>query len=218
MKRIIIAALVVTLIFSFAGITAFAKETQTGTVTASALNVRSQPNTESDVLGLLPYGSSVELHEQVGSWYKINFMDQIAYIFGDYVAISEKKAQEQIDASVTALIETAKLYIGTPYVYGGSTPSGFDCSGFVQYVYGKIGVTLPRTSYTQATVGMKVSKQDLKVGDIVCFGSANYINHVGIYVGDGMYIHSPRTGYTVCISSIERGYSSPFMYGRRILY
>ncbi len=217
MKRIKIAALFMTFVISFAGITAYAKDSQTGTVTASALNVRSQPSTDSQVLGLLPYGSSVELHEQIGSWYKINFMDQVAYIFGDYVAISEKKAQEQIEADISTLIETAKLYIGTPYVYGGSTPSGFDCSGFVKYVYEKIGVTLPRTSYAQATVGTYVSKQDLKPGDIVCFGSKNYINHVGIYVGDGMYIHSPRSGYTVCIVSLDGGYSSPFMYGRRIL-
>ena len=180
MKRIKIAALVMTFIISFAGITAYAKDSQTGTVTASALNVRSQPNTDSDVLGLLPYGSSVELHEQVGSWYKISFMDQVAYIFGDYVAVSEKKSQEQIEATRTQIIETAKLYIGTPYVYGGSTPSGFDCSGFVKYVYEKSGITLPRTSSSQATVGTYVSRENLQPGDIVCFGSSSYINHVGI--------------------------------------
>ncbi len=218
MKRIKIAALIMTFIISFAGITAYAKDSKTGTVTASALNVRSQPTTDSQVLGLLPYGSSVELHEQVGSWYKIDFMDQVAYIFGDYISISEKKAQEQIEEDITTIIETAKLYIGTPYLYGGSTPAGFDCSGFVKYIYESIGVTLPRTSNSQASVGTYVSREDLKTGDIVCFGSSSYINHVGIYVGDGKFIHSPRSGYTVCIANVDRGgYSSPFMYGRRIL-
>ena len=112
MKKFTIAALTMTFVVSFSGITAYAKE---GTVTASALNVRSQPTTDSSVLGLLPYGSSIELHEQVGSWYKIDFMDQVAYIFGDYVDVSEKDAQEQqqeqTESMAAKLIENAKKYI-----------------------------------------------------------------------------------------------------------
>lgn len=208
--------------------TSASADNNVGTVTADALNVRTQPTTESASLGLLPYGSSVALYEQVGSWYKIDFMDQVGYIFGDYVKIKEEKeAQEQAtaqeaaaaarDAQINSLIDTAKSYIGTPYVYGGSTPSGFDCSGFVKYVYGQIGISLSRTSYTQANEGTYVAYEDLMPGDIVCFGSGS-ISHVGIYVGDGQFIHSPRTGYSVCIAPLSGGsYNGRFRFARRII-
>lgn len=212
--------------------TSASADNNVGTVTADALNVRTQPTTESASLGLLPYGSSVALYEQVGSWYKIDFMDQVGYIFGDYVKIKEEKEaleqakQEQAaqeaaaaarDAQINSLIDTAKSYIGTPYVYGGSTPSGFDCSGFVKYVYGQIGISLSRTSYTQANEGTYVAYEDLMPGDIVCFGSGS-ISHVGIYVGDGQFIHSPRTGYSVCIAPLSGGsYNGRFRFARRII-
>ena len=212
--------------------TSASADNNVGTVTADALNVRTQPTTESASLGLLPYGSSVALYEQVGSWYKIDFMDQVGYIFGDYVKIKEEKeAQEQAkqeqaaqeaaaaarDAQINSLIDTAKSYIGTPYVYGGSTPSGFDCSGFVKYVYGQIGISLSRTSYTQANEGTYVAYEDLMPGDIVCFGSGS-ISHVGIYVGDGQVIHTPRTGYSVCIAPLSGGsYNGRFRFARRII-
>lgn len=212
--------------------TSASADNNVGTVTADALNVRTQPTTESASLGLLPYGSSVALYEQVGSWYKIDFMDQVGYIFGDYIKIKEEKeAQEQAkqeqaaqeaaaaarDAQINSLIDTAKSYIGTPYVYGGSTPSGFDCSGFVKYVYGQIGISLSRTSYTQANEGTYVAYEDLMPGDIVCFGSGS-ISHVGIYVGDGQFIHSPRTGYSVCIAPLSGGsYNGRFRFARRII-
>ena len=212
--------------------TSASADNNVGTVTADALNVRTQPTTESASLGLLPYGSSVALYEQVGSWYKIDFMDQVGYIFGDYVKIKEEKeAQEQAkqeqaaqeaaaaarDAQINSLIDTAKSYIGTPYVYGGSTPSGFDCSGFVKYVYGQIGISLSRTSYTQANEGTYVAYEDLMPGDIVCFGSGS-ISHVGIYVGDGQFIQSPRTGYSVCIAPLSGGsYNGRFRFARRII-
>lgn len=212
--------------------TSVSADNKTGTITADALNVRTQPTTESASLGLLPYGSSVALAEQVGSWYKIDFMDQVGYIFGDYVKIKEEKEAEEKslreqaaqeaaklerDALVEKLIDTAKSYIGTPYVYGGTTPSGFDCSGFVKYVYGQIGISLSRTSYTQANEGTYVSYENLLPGDIVCFGSGS-ISHVGIYIGDGQFIHSPRTGYSVCIAPLSGGsYNGSFRFARRII-
>lgn len=218
MRKAIAKTVVSTLLFASISLTAFAAPT-TGTVTADALNVRTQPTTQSASLGLLPYGSSVELADQVGSWYKISFMDQVGYIFGDYVKVSEySETQETKENKANKLIDIAKQYIGTPYVYGGTTPSGFDCSGFVKYVYSQMGITLPRTSYSQCNVGTYINKENLQAGDIVCFGNSDRsINHVGIYIGNNQFIHSPRSGYTLCISDLSGSYSRRLRYARRVL-
>lgn len=218
MRKTIATTLITAFVIAAQAMPAYATP-DNGTITADALNVRTEPTTESASLGLLPYGASVELCEQVGSWYKIEFKDQVGYIFGDYVRLNSTSPASGNATSDkrNQLIETAKQYIGTPYVYGGSSPAGFDCSGFVKYVYDKMGIALPRTSYEQAATGTKISLEELQPGDIVCFGYSS-INHVGIYVGDGQYIHSPRTGYTVCIAPMsERIDNGNFCYGRRII-
>lgn len=116
-------------------------------------------------------------------------------------------------ASGQAVLNYAYKFLGTPYVWGGSTPSGFDCSGFTSYVYRNFGVSLPRVSRSQATVGTKVSYSDLQAGDLVFFGSGS-ISHVGIYIGGGNMIHSPRPGKSVEISTMK--YHN-FITARRIL-
>ena len=216
MKRIKIASLLLTFVICFTSISALATNDKHGMVTASALNVRSAPNTNSQVLGLLPYGSNLDLIEKINSWYKIAYNNQMAYVCADYIQICEKVTEEQLTSKKAQILETAKKHIGAPYVYGGSSPSGFDCSGFVMYVFSQHGITLPRTSYEQATVGTYVSRENLQPGDIVCFGTSS-IGHVGIYVGDGKYIHSPRSGYTVCIDDVDNRTYNKFAYGRRIL-
>ncbi len=95
----------------------------------------------------------------------------------------------------------AKKYLGVPYVWAGASPSGFDCSGFTMYVYKKVGVSLPHSSRAQINCGARVSRNNLQPGDLVFFGSP--IHHVGIYVGGGMFIHAPRTGDVVKISSLS---------------
>lgn len=100
------------------------------------------------------------------------------------------------------VIQYAAKFIGTPYVWGGSTPSGFDCSGFTMYVYAHFGIRLPHSSKAQAGYGTAVSRADLQPGDLVFFGSP--IHHVGIYVGNGYYIHAPRTGESVKIAPMTR--------------
>ena len=114
-----------------------------------------------------------------------------------------------------AILIAADTYLGVPYVWGGTTPKGFDCSGFVQYVYSKCGISLSRTTYTQCVEGTYVSKESLQPGDLVFFGSAAAPNHVGIYVGNNTYIHAPRTGDVVKYASLE--YRKDFCYGRRII-
>ena len=118
-----------------------------------------------------------------------------------------------------AIIECAKQYLGTPYIWGGTSPTGFDCSGFVQYVYGQNGYTLTRTTYTQwDSDGTYVSKEDLVPGDLVYFGKNGSPTHVGLYIGDGNMIHSPQTGDVVKYTSIDSDYyASRFLGGKRII-
>ncbi len=105
------------------------------------------------------------------------------------------------------VISIAKQYIGTPYVYGGSSPAGFDCSGFVQYVFAKAGKSLPRVTTAQQAATTPVSNP--QPGDLVFFGSPSW--HVGIYLGNGMMIDSPRTGSSISIRPVFSGVSG---YGR----
>ncbi|NMC26626.1 MAG: peptidoglycan endopeptidase, partial [Syntrophomonadaceae bacterium] len=118
------------------------------------------------------------------------------------------------------IIEKAANYLGTPYVYGGSSPSGFDCSGFTQYIYKQLGISLYRTAASQYGHGVQVSKSQLIAGDLVffkCGGST--INHVGIYCGNGQFIHSssPSSG-GVIYSSLNSGYyANTYVGARRIV-
>ena len=99
------------------------------------------------------------------------------------------------------VVGIAMQYLGIPYVWGGSTPAGFDCSGFVAYVYAQVGVSLPHHAASMYGYGTPVSQSDLQPGDLVFFSG---LGHVGIYIGGGQYIHSPHTGDVVKISSVYR--------------
>lgn len=213
MKKHIATALIASIVIAALAMPAVAAP---GIITADALNIRTAPSTSSASIGLLYNGTTIDLGEKVGSWYKITYKNSPAYIHANYVTEGMASAQT-MSADAAQIIEIAKKYIGTPYVYGGSSPSGFDCSGFVKYVFAQAGISLPRTADVQAKEGIYVSYENLQPGDLVCFGSSS-INHIGIYVGNGQYIHSPRTGYTVCIASLtERYKSGSFRFGRRIL-
>jgi peptidoglycan DL-endopeptidase CwlO len=111
------------------------------------------------------------------------------------------------------VVGIAMHYLGTPYVWGGASPAGFDCSGFVMYVYAQVGVSLPHSSYAQYGAGSPVSRGDLQPGDLVFFDG---LGHVGIYVGGGSFIHAPHTGDVVKISSMTGWYASTFVGGRRL--
>jgi peptidoglycan DL-endopeptidase CwlO len=112
------------------------------------------------------------------------------------------------------VVGIAMQYLGTPYVWGGSSPGGFDCSGFVMYVFSQIGVSLPHNAAAQFGYGTPVSREQLEPGDIVFFDG---LGHNGIYIGGGQFIHSPHTGDVVKISSLSEGwYSSGFVGARRL--
>lgn len=118
-----------------------------------------------------------------------------------------------------SVLSKAAQYLHTPYVWGGTSPRGFDCSGFVQYVFRQYGYNLPRTAADQAAAGKKVSKKDLKPGDLVYFASGGSIDHIGIYVGNGKFIHSssPRSGGVIYTSLSESYYAARYAGATRIL-
>jgi len=106
-------------------------------------------------------------------------------------------------------------YLGTPYVWGGASPGGFDCSGLVVFAYSQLGISLPHYTGALWNVGTPVSSDQLEPGDLVFFYG---LGHVGIYIGGGQFIHAPHTGDVVKISSLsDGGYASSYDGARRIL-
>jgi cell wall-associated NlpC family hydrolase len=116
-------------------------------------------------------------------------------------------------AKYGGVVGIAMQYLGIPYVYGGSSPSGFDCSGFIMYVFSQVGVSLPHNAAAQYGYGTPVDRSQLQPGDLVFF---NGLGHAGIYVGGGSFIHSPHTGDVVKISSMSGWYSSTYVGARRL--
>ena len=116
------------------------------------------------------------------------------------------------------LLRKARSAIGTPYVPGGMSPGGFDCSGFVCWAYKSVGVNLPRTAREQSVVGKRINNvEDMQVGDIVAFRHPRRGYHTGIYVGDGKFIHSPHRRTTVRINSLDDPYfKGTFLGARRV--
>lgn len=126
----------------------------------------------------------------------------------------------QADGRVEGLLKRALTLIGTPYRWGGSSPdAGFDCSGLVGYVFRTaLGIDLPRVSRDMAQNGERVERAALTAGDLVFFGRrGNRIDHVGIYLGEGRFVHAPRTGKDVMVSELDSGYwATRFKSARRV--
>ena len=185
-----------------------------GQVTEGPLNIRSGPSTSNAVVGSLSSGSVVELQETLDGWYQIDE----GYISADYVV--------QVDASAASsgtgsqISQYALQYVGSPYVYGGSSPSGFDCSGFTTYVMKHFGYSINRTASGQMDNGVSVSKGQLQPGDLVFFNNGNSskrATHVGIYIGGGEFVHASTSTTGVIISDLNSSYYSRTYVGARRL-
>ena len=121
------------------------------------------------------------------------------------VASRPNRGNTTVSATGNSIVDYAYQFLGTPYVWAGTSPSGFDCSGFTQYVFrNAAGVSLPRTTYEQINVGTPVAYSDLQPGDLVF----PHTGHVGIYVGNGQMIHAPSTGDVIKVSSVYKFYTA----------
>ena len=132
---------------------------------------------------------------------------------------AKKSESKKNDADTDELLSSAMGFLGVAYRFGGTTTAGFDCSGFIQYVFKKTyAVNLPRTSSVQATVGTHVDRAHLQKGDLVFFNTrGNNISHVGMYVGNNRFIHAPRTGKRIEITDLSNKYwNSKYVTARRI--
>ena len=130
---------------------------------------------------------------------------------------SNSGSSSSSSGSVTGqkIVDTAKKYLGVPYVYGGTSPSGFDCSGLVYYVLKSHGITVSRSSAAMYKCGKPISKSEIQPGDLVFFQNTYTagISHVGIYVGNGQFIHSPNRGKAVCFADLYSDYYTDHYYG-----
>lgn len=188
----------------------------TAVVKADALYLRAKATTNSTALDMAYRNDSVSLLAQEGVWYKVSYNGQEGYMHGDYLGIGESATINTVGQKI---VDCAMQYLGVPYVWGGSSPSGFDCSGLVQYVARSCGYSIGRTVSQQWPYGTEVSKENLRPGDIVFFTNTytSGFSHVGIYVGDGNFIHAPSSGSVVKITSLESSYYASHYYGARRL-
>ena len=216
-----------------------------GKVNANKVNVRSGPSTSYSSLARANQGEQAYIIGFNNQWYKVIYNIHIGYIRSDYLNLTEipyenadsKKAplffkdgqSTGVTPSASALkdeanpasqiIANAKKHLGTPYVWGGTTPKGFDCSGLVQYVFKQSGIHLPRTTAEQVKVGTYVAKSSLRPGDLV-FLQNTYrqgVSHVGIYIGDGQMIHASSSKGVVISNLSSSYYEKHYHSARRIL-
>jgi cell wall-associated NlpC family hydrolase len=191
----------------------------TGTVLANVLNIRSGPATTFTILSKIPLGGQTHVLGETNGWYQVQLSDgRIGYASKLYMKLETPTKEQNVDL----VIAVAQSLIGTPYVWGGNSfqNGGFDCSGFTQYVFKQAGYTLNRVSVDQATQGTTVDRNSLQPGDLLFFSLAgdNRISHVGIYIGNGKMIHSPKTGDFVKTTDITTSFwQTRLMLAKRII-
>lgn len=198
-----------------------------GVVTVSdSLNVRTGPGVAYPRIDGLFGGTVVELTGQENGWYAISYgQGKTGWVSGDYIRLGteagESEAPEET-AIQEQLVAYAKRFLGVPYVWAGNGPDCFDCSGFTKYVYAHFGYDIYRTASTQLqNDGRAVSRDQLRPGDLVFFknpGETKACSHVGIYIGNGQFIHASSGAGQVTISDLTRGwYYEKYVGAKRII-
>lgn len=179
-------------------------------------HLKATPEEEGTALSTIPKNATVELIDINSDWVLVSYKDQIGYIKNANVSFSDGAVSEA-ELLTQQIVDFAKSYLGNPYVYGGTNLSvGTDCSGFTYAVFRNFGINLGRSSRDQYLNGVSVSKDQLIAGDLVFFnGGTSTINHVGLYIGDGKYIHASTSTTGVIISDLSSAYSKNTYHGAR---
>lgn len=196
-----------------------------GIMIGDYVRMRSAPSTTGTVLGYYNAGAQFTITGVSGNWVKVCTEAGLeGYIHSDYICCLSSGSQLPVGSSVSGsgsdIVETAKQYLGTGYAWGGMSTSGFDCSGFVNYVYKLYGYSMYRVAQDiYSNNGTSVAKEDLQQGDLVFFGySGSSITHVGMYIGDGQFIHSSSSAGKVVITDLSENYYTRMYVGaKRIL-
>ena len=198
----------------------------------STLNVRSGPGTSYDKVATLSDNAVVTIVGIDNGWYKIKTSSgTVGYVSSEYMVTCKDSAGSRGDGTTAVattsnssmgqeVVAYAKQFMGVPYVYGGNGPNSFDCSGFTSYIYRHFGYRLNRTASTQLSNGTAVSKSELQPGDLVFFryNTSYPASHVGIYIGNGQFIHASTNKYQVQIDQLNTGhYANVYIAARRIL-
>ena len=190
-----------------------AGEAHSAYITGGTINVRTGPGTEYERVALVSTGKKINVLGEENGWFRVSFGSTTGYVLGDYVTDEEPPAS----SVATQIAAEAAQYLGVPYVYGGASPSGFDCSGFTSWLYKQHGYSLPRSASAQyGNYGRKVSRSELQPGDLVFFsspGSGGRINHVALYVGGGDIIHARYSVGKVYRNNLSENYYSTYYVG-----
>ena len=190
------------------------------TIKGSDVRMRAEANTHSGVLGIYHDGDEVAVLGVEGQWLHVCDANGVTgYIRSDLLRYGEGAAVSPATANDLGqqIVTTAKQYLGTDYVWGGMSEAGFDCSGFVNYVYKLYGYSMYRVAQDMYTNnGTAVSKDQLQPGDMVLFGySAWNITHVGMYIGDGQFIHASSSADEVVITDLSQNYYTRMYVGAK---
>ena len=194
-----------------------AAEPRYGKVTTASLNIRSGAGTDYDKVGSLKAGKIVTILSEADGWYQI----ESGYVSADYVTIVDADEATRSNKG-QEIADYALQFVGYRYVYGGSSPKGFDCSGFTSYVYRQFGYSINRSASDQLDNGTSVSMSELQPGDLVMFKKSGTgskrASHVGIYIGGGQFVHASTSKVGVIVSNMSDAYyTSGFVGGRRII-
>ena len=191
-----------------------------GYIKGNNVRFRSAPDASSEILSELFYGNAVTIVGTAGDWTAIVYDGQSGFVFSQYVTTG---VYQNVSVGGTAsgreIADYALQFVGTPYQWGGKDPStGFDCSGFMYYVYRHFGYTLNRVASEQALNGRHVETSDLQPGDLLCFYSGgSYIGHVGMYIGNNMFVHAATSTTGVITSELAGYYARRGFEARRII-